>query len=74
MVILITVFDIDQYFCLANVHVGWRCTSLSYAWPFCCNVAVLVTCTMNFYTAAPSAPPQHLRQAAITATSITLNW
>ena len=38
------------------------------------NVAVLSTCTINFHTAAPSAPPQHLRQAAITATSITLNW
>ena len=29
---------------------------------------------MNFHTAAPSAPPQFLRQTAITATSITLNW
>ena len=29
---------------------------------------------MNFHTAAPSAPPQHLRQAATTDTSITLNW
>ena len=29
---------------------------------------------MNFYTAAPSAPPQLLRQVAITAASITLNW
>ena len=37
------------------------------------NVAVLST-WHEFFTAAPSAPPQLLQQTAVTATSITLNW
>ena len=37
------------------------------------NVAVLST-WHEFFTAAPSAPPQLLQQTVITATSITLNW
>ena len=29
---------------------------------------------VDFLTTAPSAPPQNLRQVAIAATSVTLNW
>ena len=29
---------------------------------------------VDFLTTVPSAPPQNLRQDAITATSVTLNW